>query len=328
MTYDGARVVRIARDQVGATQGANFCTDLGFSASGDVGDLWCSVFVSWVMRESGFGALYPVTASTQKSYSDYRAPSRLWIVPVADGQAGDIAWMRFDDPDRTPAEVPVNHIGIVAGKFSNSRMPIVDGNSMNNGVEGVWEHGYTIRQPGGEGVVAVGRPGGRGAVDGPEPIAYPGQSVKPGAHGPAVEYVQRNLNRFLPTDIPVNGRFDNLTKDRLTKWQRNRLIPEASLGHVGEGTWSMLAAPVFSGALEQGSSGKAVQQLKQALNRLGNELDTNNSDFGPKTFDVVRTWQSNRSQEDDGIVDMLTWYWMHIPKKPGEIDFPNLHPRR
>jgi hypothetical protein len=41
----------------------------------------------------------------------------------------------------------------------------------------------------------------------------------------------------------------------------------------------------------------------------------------------VRTWQRDRRQRDDGIVDMVTWYWMHVPKRADQIDFPDLHPR-
>ena len=110
MKYDGDKVVRTARAQRGPTQGGKYLTDLGFALSGPARDLWCSVFVSWVMREAGFASLYPATASTQQSFSRYRDPSRLWIIPVGEARAGDIAWLRFKDP-RTPSEAGADEVG-------------------------------------------------------------------------------------------------------------------------------------------------------------------------------------------------------------------------
>jgi len=154
---------------------------------------------------------------------------------------------------------------------------------------------------------------------------FPG-TLERGDTGAGVEQVQRNLNRFLPPaeDLTVNGRFDAATEGALTKWQRNRLIPEASIGKVGPGTWAMLAAPVLSKTLKLGSKGKAVRQLKHALNKFPpNDLDTNNEVFDQPTKDVVENWQDHRNQRVDGIVDVITWYWIHAPK---DVRPPNLHP--
>jgi N-acetyl-anhydromuramyl-L-alanine amidase AmpD len=144
--------------------------------------------------------------------------------------------------------------------------------------------------------------------------------------GPAVEQVQRHLNRFRkPTEqIPVNGKFDTRTRDVLKAWQQARLIPKASLGVVGRGTWAMLAAPPFSTNLKLDSKGKAVRQLKHALNKFPpNHLKTSDDRFDKATKDAVENWQSHRRQNVDGVVDMVTWFWIHAPR---DINPPNLHP--
>jgi peptidoglycan hydrolase-like protein with peptidoglycan-binding domain len=312
MSYDGGKVIKIAQGEVGTTEGPNDDNKYG-RALNQNHEFWCSLFVSFVMRKAGFESLYPITASTRVSYADYR--NKQWIIPKSQARPGDIVWMFFP-----PRQGPVNHIGFLTGLLANGSVMTIDGNSVGPRGEGVWRHTYRGS------VVAVGRPGGRGAVDPPTTPPFPGHPVQRGSHGEDVTFVQRNLNRFLPVDIPVSGVFDTATERALVKWQRNRLIPAASIGHVGPGTWPMLAAPVFSQTLKSGSRGKAVQQLKVALNKLGNQLDAANPDFGAKTDEVVRTWQRNRRQRVDGIVDMVTWYWMHIPKKADEIEIPNLHP--
>lgn len=311
--YNGAKVVELAADRIGTLEGPARANPFGAELGMD-NVFWCSVFVSFIMKEAGFGALYPVTASTRVSYSSYK--QKLWIIPKRDGRPGDIAWMFFP-----PRIGPVNHIGFVTKVHSDGFVSVIDGNSSGPaGVDGVFRHKY------GPSVVAIGRPGGREAVDVPGPPPFPGRTLHRGDRGDEVKVVQRNLNRFMTVDIPVSGTFDAATERALVKWQRNRLVPAASQGHVGVGTWSMLAAPVFTETLREGSKSKAVQQLKRALNRFGNDLDVDNPNFGPETRRVVQSWQRHRGQRVDGRVDMPTWYWMHIPMAPDQIDVPDLHP--
>jgi peptidoglycan hydrolase-like protein with peptidoglycan-binding domain len=311
--YDGAKVIGLAQNEINTLRGPHedneFGRELGLNNV-----FWCSVFVSAMMKRAGFTSLYPVTASTRVSYAFYR--KQHWIVPKMDGRPGDIAWMFF-----AGRIGPVNHIGLVTGVHGDGSVSVIDGNSGGPaGVDGVFRHKYH------NAVVALGRPGGRGPVDVPGPPPFPGRTLSSGDRGEDVTVVQRNLNRFMTVDIPVTGVFDAATTRALTKWQRNRLVPAASLGTVGVGTWSMLAAPVFTGTLAQGSNGKAVQQLKRALNKFGNDLTVTNPSFGPETRHVVETWQKHRGQRVDGRVDMPTWYWMHIAMPANQIHVPNLHP--
>jgi hypothetical protein len=311
MAYDADKVMRIVKGELKTTEGANNDNKYG-RALHQNHVFWCSLFVSFCMKEAGFESLYPVTASTRVSYPFYKA--RKWLIPRAEARPGDIVWFYFCCRPK-----PVNHVGFVAKNLGDGRLATIEGNSNGpKGVDGVWPHTYTKKS-----IVAVGRPGGRGAVDVAAFPPFPGR-LKRGARGRNVEEVQRSLNRFLKHDIPVTKLFDAATERALIKWQRNRLVPAASIGVVGPGTWAMLHAPVFSETLREGSKGKAVQQLKQALNKFGNDLDTSNPNFGPETMRVVRNWQKHRGQRVDGVVGMLTWYWMHAPK---DIRPPNLHPR-
>jgi peptidoglycan hydrolase-like protein with peptidoglycan-binding domain len=310
MAYDAEKVMRIVKGEQGTTEGPNNDNKYG-KELGQNKVLWCSLFVSSVMKKAGFGSLYPVTASTRTSHAFYQGKG--WIIPKADARSGDIVWFYFCCRSKV-----VNHVGFVTKNLGNGRLATIEGNSNGpKGVDGVWPHTYKGS------IVAVGRPGGRGAVDGPGLAPFPGKVLKRNASGASVEQVQRCLNRFLKQDIPVTGRFDAATEAALIKWQRNRLFPAAIIGRVGPGTWAMLHAPMFSETLKEGSKGKAVQQLKQALNRFGNDLDTNNPNFGPDTKQVVKNWQKHRGQRVDGVVDMRTWYWMHAPEN---IKPPNLHP--
>ena len=314
MMYDGAKVIKLAEAKVGTREGPGEHNPFGAALDLD-NMLWCSVFVSFIMKRAGFESLYPVTASTRVSFTHYK--KKHWIIPRMDARAGDIVWMFF--PPRTG---PVNHIGFVKQVHGDGSVSTIDGNSggPGGGPDGIFRHKYR------NSVVAVGRPGGRAPVDVPGSPPFPDRTLKRGDRGEDVKVVQRNLNRFMMVDIPVTGTFDAATERALVKWQRNRLVPAASLGHVGLGTWSMLAAPVFTESLAQGSKGKAVQQLKRALNKFGNDLDTGNPNFGPETRQVVEDWQKHRDQRVDGRVDMPTWYWIHIPMPPDRIDVPNLHP--
>jgi N-acetyl-anhydromuramyl-L-alanine amidase AmpD len=169
----------------------------------------------------------------------------------------------------------------------------------------------------------------RGGAGLPPPVpAFPGP-LQLDATGPAVTEVQHNLNRFLPPAerIPENGRFDARTRDTLSKWQERRLIPKDNRGKVGPGTWQMLHAPNFSQTLKLDSTGTAVRQLKVALNQFsGNDLDTTKDRFDTETHDAVMNWQRHRGQRSaagvDGVVDMLTWFWIHTPSGHP----PELHP--
>jgi hypothetical protein len=306
MAYDGRKVIQKAKGEIGTVEGPNNDNKYG-KAFGDNNEFWCSQFIWFVMDRAGFGELYPKTMSTRVSFPIYK--KRHWLVPKAEARPGDIVWMYFSGRPNTE---PVNHIGFVVGKLDDGRLGTIEGN-INN--PGGGRDGVFARKRG-SAIVAVGRPGGR--IRG-EP--FPGNAFGHGSTGSKVKYVQRNLNRFLMSDIPVSGRFDAKTEDALKKWQRNRRIRAS--GRVGPGTWAMLAAPIFPGTLKQGSKGEDVKQLKRALSVFSGKVHPDNPTFGPTTKEVVVTWQRNRRQRADGIVDMVTWYWMHAPKG---TKVPNLHP--
>jgi peptidoglycan hydrolase-like protein with peptidoglycan-binding domain len=291
---------------------------------------WCDQSVTYWAHHSGnyaavcFGKDYAYTVWHAEQFRKHGQ----WHVDIHGIRRGDIVFFDWRGSNRIGA---IDHIGLVTG-VKRGNVYTIEGNTSNRCRRRV-RHASTI--------VGYGRPNYTGS---PATIAavpaeaagmrdlalagapFPG-NLRPGATGAAVEQVQRNLNRFFKEAdrITVDGRFGARTEAALTKWQRNRLIPAASIGVVGPGTWAMLAAPVFSETLKLGSRGKAVRQLKHALNQFPpNNLDTNNEAFDQATKRTVENWQRHRGQHVDGVVDMLTWYWIHAPK---EIRPPNLHPK-
>lgn len=59
--------------------------------------------------------------------------------------------------------------------------------------------------------------------------------------------------------------------------------------------------------LKKGSTGHAVVELQEALERLGHELGLPDGHFGPKTKKAVKSFQSNNGLKADGLVGNLTY---------------------
>lgn len=284
---------------------------------------WCDQSVTYWAHHSGnyaavcFGKDYAYTVWHAQRFQK----NGQWHVDIRGIRRGDIVFFDWGGSNRIGA---IDHVGLVTG-VKGGAVYTIEGNTSDrcrrrvrfaNKIVGYGRPNYTGRP-------AAAAPASDLALAG---RPFPG-NLKRGATGAAVEQVQRNLNRFFKEAdrIPVNGHFDARTEAALTTWQRNRLIPAASIGVVGPGTWAMLAAPAFSATLKVGSRGKAVQQLKHALNKFPpNHLDTNNDAFDQATKRTVENWQRHRGQRVDGVVDMVTWYWIHAPK---DIRPPNLHPK-
>jgi peptidoglycan hydrolase-like protein with peptidoglycan-binding domain len=59
--------------------------------------------------------------------------------------------------------------------------------------------------------------------------------------------------------------------------------------------------------LKKGSTGVAVKQLQQALKDLGYDVGAVDGQFGTKTEQAVKAFQSDRGLTVDGIVGDITW---------------------
>jgi peptidoglycan hydrolase-like protein with peptidoglycan-binding domain len=60
-------------------------------------------------------------------------------------------------------------------------------------------------------------------------------------------------------------------------------------------------------SLQQGSQGKAVADVQQALGRAGITAADRAGVFGANTANAVRTFQSQHGLPANGVVDQLTW---------------------
>jgi len=144
-------------------------------------------------------------------------------------------------------------------------------------------------------------------------------TIKRGADGPAVEFLQDALN-VVPNTDPGYGTFGPATEAAVRAFQRSHGLAED--GIVGPNTWARIFADrVGSGnsgsgsssttrpTLRRGSSGKEVSDLQAFLNRVFPSYSSLAVDgsFGERTEAVVREFQRRSLIVDDGIVGPATW---------------------
>lgn len=76
-------------------------------------------------------------------------------------------------------------------------------------------------------------------------------------------------------------------------------------------------------SLQQGSQGKAVADVQQALERAGFTAADRAGVFSGNTANAVRAFQSHRGLPATGVVDQATWKALRLPgsvPRPVPID--------
>lgn len=168
--------------------------------------------------------------------------------------------------------------------------------------------------------------------------SYPGTPLRIGAVGDDVLRIQVALNRIsrnypaIPKIFPATGAFGESTEAAVKEFQRIfNLTPD---GVVGKATWYKLVflyvgvlqlaelvsqgqtfygfQAQFPGVLREGDSGNEVRLLQYMLALLAKFDDallplTIDSDFGPRTTQAVRQYQSLVGLTPDGVVGEQTW---------------------
>ena len=168
--------------------------------------------------------------------------------------------------------------------------------------------------------------------------SYPGTPLRLGSAGSDVVVVQASLNQIaqnypaIPTVSPVDGIFGPQTERSVKEFQRIfNLTPD---GIVGKATWYKLVqlyvavrqlneltsqgqqfaevAPVYTGLLAEGSSGKGVTELQLLLGILAEYEEsipplTATGFFDEATKTAVQAFQRSEGLPVTGIVGEATW---------------------
>lgn len=130
-----------------------------------------------------------------------------------------------------------------------------------------------------------------------------------GSKGSAVRHLQSALVAQ-GYELDVDGDFGDATDAAVRHFQDNNNLDVD--GVAGPATLAALGIVSHSSSsssnptLEQGSTGRAVRQLQEALVEQGWEIDVD-GDFGPATDEAVREFQEENELDADGVVGPQTW---------------------
>lgn len=148
---------------------------------------------------------------------------------------------------------------------------------------------------------------------------YWGKLLRSGSRGPDVALVQTWLNaarrRWTAIrPVRVDGRYGSATATAVKTFQM--VAGLHSDGEVGPETWDGLyqaaadqSTPdnVYPGIpLRMGQSGATVKSAQQKLQALVTGLETD-GDFGEKTKDAVKAYQTVEGLVEDGVIGRRTW---------------------
>ncbi|MBN0042531.1 peptidoglycan-binding protein [Streptomyces actuosus] len=104
---------------------------------------------------------------------------------------------------------------------------------------------------------------------------------------------------------PVDGEFGEMTAAAALSLQSDHGLQ--TLGVVGPKTWTVLLSRGDTPEVRAGANGEAVTRLQRALTAALGETVVIDGDFGPATENAVRSYQSSRGLESDGVVGPQTW---------------------
>jgi len=145
-------------------------------------------------------------------------------------------------------------------------------------------------------IKAVAAPAANTPVNTPE-ANWP--LVKQGDQGVEV-YAVQYLLRANGLNLNADGIFGPQTRARVEDFQTQKNLTKD--GIVGPQTWSALIVQV-----QQGSSGDAVRAAQMLLkDKFGYNI-TVDGIFGPNTADAVKSFQTSKGLNPDGIVGPITW---------------------
>jgi peptidoglycan hydrolase-like protein with peptidoglycan-binding domain len=142
-------------------------------------------------------------------------------------------------------------------------------------------------------------------------MSNPGQpTISVGASGDTVRRLERALRRTPDLDLKVDGIFGGHVEHAVKNFQSGAGL--TADGVVGPHTWAALPDGGPMPTLEKGSKGQVVKALQTLLtNGASGQWNVTphgiDGDFGPKTEEAVKAFQSWGGVATDGIVGDQTW---------------------
>ncbi|WP_066190350.1 peptidoglycan-binding protein [Gracilibacillus timonensis] len=146
---------------------------------------------------------------------------------------------------------------------------------------------------------------------------YPGYVLSVGSQGDSVKIIQNQLNRLGFNVGSADGIFGAGTENGVKAYQESRNL--AMDGIVGPNTWNKLMSDSQTGEnvnnntpfpgvlLGNGSAGSHVRLVQERLNELNFFVGIVDGIYGPKTEQKVKSYQTSKQLQADGIVGRLTW---------------------
>ena len=216
--------------------------------------------------------------------------------------------------------------GPVNGNFASMTEAAVRRFQRANGIRAIGKVGPKTR-------AALQRRCGRAN---PQPNCQSG--LRHGCDGAAVRTLQQNLRTLGVYNGPVTGRFRELTKNAVVRFQRQEGIDP--IGIVGPRTREAIRVrlqrtrprtPEISRdrfcdlnieTITVGCSGDWVRLIQERLRNLRYFTGNTTSYYGPRTRDAVFRFQQNNRLNPTGDVDRRTWFAMD--QRP--IDPPPINP--
>lgn len=114
--------------------------------------------------------------------------------------------------------------------------------------------------------------------------------------------------------LTADGIVGSMTKDKLKTLSTTTYVapaPTTSTTTTSSPTTTTSSAPVSNATIDSwptlryGSVGTAVKQLQQMLNYYGYSIGVDGQ-YGPQTYNAVKSFQSSRGLTADGIVGSMT----------------------
>ncbi|MFB2923756.1 MULTISPECIES: peptidoglycan-binding domain-containing protein [Aerosakkonema] len=177
-------------------------------------------------------------------------------------------------------------------------------------------------------------------------------TLKKGAKGSDVSYLQQVLADAGVYDGEINGNFDSQTYASVKQFQRDSGLKVD--GIVGKRTWSTLVdgdkqtanqpfdnspftnesgvgqptgQPITAPVLRQGDKGETVKDLQDRLRDLGYFKSRSTGAFGSVTKAAVIRFQRDKGLRPDGIVDKKTQAALETSDSASNLDVSELQER-